>query len=221
MLERKLIAIGFVAIAIGFVAYMAASAQDESEDRQPPPKTPMMTHDKEPPPPMRDSDDPRSRRMDEWGPPSMPPPGVLPPGGPGGNMQPPMQPPMMRPPHDSMMENGPGGRPFPDWASLEKRDPEMFKLLKQEMDLERQTRYLVEDYRRASSSKRDDIKKQVMNLVDQQFEVRQQRRQLELKKFNEELQRLRDAIEHRNQARKQIVEKRVTELLGQEEDVSF
>jgi len=97
----------------------------------------------------------------------------------------------------------------------------MFKLLRQEMDLDRQTRALAEDYRQSPRPKRDDIKKQLEKLVDQQFEVRQQRRQLELKRLEEELQSLRDAMERRNKARKQIVEKRVTELLGQEEDVGF
>jgi len=111
--------------------------------------------------------------------------------------------------------------PYPDWTSLEKRDPDMFKVLKQEMDLERQTRELAGDYRQAAPAKRDEIKKQVEKLVGQQFEVRQQRRQLELKRFEEELQRLRDAIESRSKARKQIVEKRVAELLGQEEDMGF
>ena len=111
--------------------------------------------------------------------------------------------------------------PYQDWASMEKKDPEMFKILKQEIDLDHQTKDLVDDYRQAPASKRGDLKTQVEKLVDQQFEVRQQRRQLELKRFEEELQRLRDAIEKRSKARKQIVEKRVVELLGQEEDVGF
>ena len=97
----------------------------------------------------------------------------------------------------------------------------MFKLLRQEMDLDRQTRDLAGDYRQTPRAKRDDIKKQVEKLVDQQFEVRQQRRQLELKRLEEELQSLRDAIERRNKARKEIVEKRVSELLGQEQDIGF
>jgi hypothetical protein len=97
----------------------------------------------------------------------------------------------------------------------------MFKLLKQEMDLERRTRELADDYRQTPAAKRDEIKKQLAKLVDQQFDVRQQRRQLELKRLEEELKGLRDAIERRNKARQQIVEKRVTELLGPEEDGGF
>ena len=104
---------------------------------------------------------------------------------------------------------------------MEKNDPEMFKIVRQEMDLERQSRELVDSYRKAPRDKRDDIKKQVEKLVDQQFEVRQQRRQLELKRLEEELQHLRDAIEARNKSRKQLVERRVTEILGQDDDAGF
>ena len=111
--------------------------------------------------------------------------------------------------------------PFPDWKSLEKKDPELFKVLRTEMDLERQTRDAVRDYREADSAKREEIKKQVEKLVTQQFEVRQQRRQLELKRFETELQSVRDAIERRNKNRQQIIERRVAELLGQDEDTAF
>ena len=104
---------------------------------------------------------------------------------------------------------------------MEKKDPDMFKFLKQEMDLDRRTRDLTDDYRQAAPAKRGDIKSQIEKLVDQQFEVRQQRRQLEVKRLEEELQRLRDAIEKRNKARKQLVEKRVAELLGPDEDTGF
>jgi hypothetical protein len=113
---------------------------------------------------------------------------------------------------------GPG---FHDRASMEKSDPEMFKLFKEEMELDRKTRELVHHYRQASTAERDGIKKEIEKLVDQQFQVRQQHRQLGLKRFEEELQRLRSSIEKRNQSQKQIVEKRVAELLGQEEETGF
>ena len=100
------------------------------------------------------------------------------------------------------------------WKSA---DPEMFKILKQEMDLQRQTSDLANDYRQAAGSKRDEIKTQIEKLVDQQFEVRQQCRQLELNRFEEDLKRLRESIETRNKARKQVVQRRVAELLGQDD----
>jgi hypothetical protein len=155
----------------------------------------------------------------------MPPPGMMgegPMGGRGergafmGGRDQPMGPPGTRNP---LLGPGPFG--FRDRGSLEKSDPEMFKLFKEEMDLDRKTRELAHNYRQASTSQRDEIKKEIEKLVDQQFEVRQQHRQLGLKRFEEELQRLRNAIEQRNKARKQIVEKRVAELVGQEEEIGF
>lgn len=104
---------------------------------------------------------------------------------------------------------------------MEKNDPEMFKLLKQEADLDRQSRDLADDYRRAPPAKRDEIRKNVEKVVDSQFDVRQQRRQHELKRLEEELQRLRDSIAARNKARKELVEKRVAEILGPDEDAGF
>ena len=97
----------------------------------------------------------------------------------------------------------------------------MSRLVKEEMELYHQTHDLAREYRNASTSQREEIKKELQKLVDHEFEVRQQHRQLGLKRFENELQRLRNSIERRNQARKQIVEKRVAELLGQEEDLGF
>jgi hypothetical protein len=104
---------------------------------------------------------------------------------------------------------------------MEKKDPEMFKLVKQEMELDHQTRELARAFRGAAPAERDAIKKQITKLVDQQFDVRQQHRQLDLKRIAVELQRARDSIERRNKARKQIVESRVADLLGQAEDTGF
>jgi hypothetical protein len=116
---------------------------------------------------------------------------------------------------------GPPRWPHQDWESLEKNDPDMFKLLKQEDDLDRQTQELSMQYRRAPAAQRDGLKKQVEKVVGQQFEVRQERRQLELKRLEGELQRLREAIEKRTKSREQLVGKRVAELLGQDEDSGF
>jgi hypothetical protein len=58
-------------------------------------------------------------------------------------------------------------------------------------------------------------------LVNQHFDARQNRRQLEIKRLEEGLQRLRDAIAERNKARNEVVNKRVKELLGQADDLGF
>jgi hypothetical protein len=115
---------------------------------------------------------------------------------------------------------GPPRWPHQSWDALQKNDPEMYKLLRDDYDLERRTRELAIQYRRAPSQQRGAIKEGLQKTVSQHFEVRQQRRRLELKRLEEELKRLRDAIDRRNEARETIVGKRVSELLG-EDDVDF
>ena len=105
--------------------------------------------------------------------------------------------------------------------SLEESDPEMFKLVKADMDLERQTHHLAMQYRRASSDERPKLKEQLKELVAKQFDVRQERRALELKRIEARLQSLREAMERRLKARQKLVEQRVSDLVGQEEEPTF
>jgi len=97
----------------------------------------------------------------------------------------------------------------------------MAKLLQEDIDLDRQSRDLVLQYRKASSQERDKIKALVVETVNKHFDVRQQRRALELKRLEEELQRLRESVEHRAKARKELVEKRVSDLLGPADQTGF
>jgi hypothetical protein len=113
-------------------------------------------------------------------------------------------------------------RPFrPDWRLLEHRDPEMFRLYKAEEQLQRGTRELVNQYRRAGESQRETIRKSLSELVESHFDVRQQRRQITLKRLQEELTRLQSAISRREQARKQIVLKHISQMLGDDHDLDF
>ena len=106
-------------------------------------------------------------------------------------------------------------------AELRETDPEMFNLVKEEGDLERQLRDLSHQYRQASGDQRAKIKDLVEKTVNKHFEVRQQRRALELKRLEEELKRLHDSLDRREKARKELVEKRVSDLLGREDEAGF
>ena len=96
-------------------------------------------------------------------------------------------------------------------------DPEMVKLMRADMELELQSRELATQYHSASKEDREKIKTQIVELVNKQFDVRQQRRTLELKRMEDELKRLREALDRRTKARKELVEKRVSDLVGPEE----
>jgi len=126
-----------------------------------------------------------------------------------------------RGPHRPFSPSGPPRWPHHSWDALEKNDPEMYKLLQADFDLEVRERELVIQYRQAPIAQRAAVKQQLAELVDEQFGVRQERRLLELKRLEEELKRLRKAIDDRNEARKGLVGKRISQLLGEEDDLDF
>jgi hypothetical protein len=104
---------------------------------------------------------------------------------------------------------------------VEKIDPEMYKLIKAENDLDRRTHEAARDYRAAPQEQRAKLKGELTKLVTEQFQTRQQRRKLELTRFEEELKRLRDGMERREKNSQQIIDKRVSELLGEEPEAGF
>ena len=182
------------------------------------------------PPPDGGPDDGPPPPDDRGGPPGPPPDGG-PDGGPGH------RPP--RAPHDrngrpEPPPDGPGRGngepagppssarwPYNDPESMRTSDPEMYKLMKADEDLDRQSQDLAVQYRQAAPEKRKQIRQQIEQVVDKHFEARQARRSLELKRLKEELQSFQDAIDRRTKARKELVEKRISDLLGSEERPKF
>jgi hypothetical protein len=80
---------------------------------------------------------------------------------------------------------------------------------------------LAVQYRQASTADREKIKSQIAEVVGKHFDVRQQRRALELKRLEQQLKDLREAMDRRSKARKDIVERRVSELTGQPDEMGF
>ena len=104
---------------------------------------------------------------------------------------------------------------------MERNDPEISKLIRAENDLDRRTHELARDYRSGSEEQRTKLKGELKKLVSEQFETRQQRRKLELKRLEEELKRLRDGMERREKNSRQIIDKRVSDLLDEEAEAGF
>jgi hypothetical protein len=120
-------------------------------------------------------------------------------------------------PGPGMPGMGPGG--YGAWPAGD--DPEMQEVMKQDADLERQAHEMAEHVRQARGEERSKVKADLTKIVNTQFEVRQKRRQLQLKRMEEELQRLRDAISKRNDSRESIVENHIRELVGEPRDLDF
>jgi len=133
-------------------------------------------------------------------------------------------------PDGRMITTGPGPNgmafPLPDgkmnftaraiWVD----DPEMRRLLEQDAMFDHQSQELAEEYRHAPKDKLDEVKKKLEDVVSRQFDGRQERRSLELKQLEDQIKKIQASIDKRKAAKKQIVDRRVSEVLGQD-DTSF
>lgn len=156
-------------------------------------------------------------------------PGRPPRRGPGPFDAPPRRPPPPRqsdsPPSPVDFSGPPRvGGPFPGALhprSMEQEDPEMYALIKADDDLGMQSYGLAEQVRKATGDERTKLKQQLEDLLNKHFDVRQQRRQLQIKRMEEELKRLQEAVEKRSESREALVRQRIAELLGEQADLGF
>ncbi len=162
---------------------------------------------------------PRGDQGDRRGPPDgLGGPGGREPGGPGG--------PEGRGP-DGRGPDGLGGQPPGrfgppmDFESLKTHDPELYKAMQEDRDLERQTRDMAEHYHRTDMIGKANLKEKLAELVDKHFAVRQQLRTLEVKRLEQQVKQLRDRIDQREKDRKDIVGKHITELIGTDDAEHF
>jgi hypothetical protein len=114
-----------------------------------------------------------------------------------------------------------GGLRMGEYERLRREDPEMFALLNQDEVLEQQTLEMADKVRRATSDEREKLRMELSELVNKHFDVRQQRRELQLKRMEAELSRLREAIKQRNDTRDSIIKERMTELVGEAKGLGF
>jgi hypothetical protein len=235
---------GLTMLALFAVLASAALAQGPRppEDRPPPGEQPPPPRRAQPlddafppPPPEGRPGDPNRPPMGKGpkgphGGPGFPPPGDRPPpeggppGGPPGRPGPP-GPPGPHDPNRGPHFPPPGGAgygpPHGDLSRLEEDDPEMYALVVEDQKLERETQELAHAIRQAKAEDREKLKTELGVKVNQHFDCRQKRRELSLKRMEEELARLRDAIRARNETRDDVIKKRLAELVGPSADLEF
>lgn len=103
-----------------------------------------------------------------------------------------------------------------------KTHPEFKKLVEEELRLERQSRELVRQAKNEKDlQKKDVLREELRKVVEQHFVVKQERRLYELKLLEERIQELRIQIERRNERKDLIIERRMMDLIGTEEDLQF
>ena len=99
---------------------------------------------------------------------------------------------------------------------MKDRDPEMYQLMKSDQDIQHQSFELAQKFRNAPSDQKTAIKKELNAAVAKHFEVRQQRRELDLKRLEADLKRVQDSLKSRNEKKDQIIGQRMAQLLGEE-----
>jgi hypothetical protein len=227
--------------------FSTASAQD-SKPKDPPPEVKgERAPDRDPrgtgagPRPMRpgEPDGPRGprdggpppREGEPGGPRRGPGPGDRGPGGPGDRGFGPGPDGRGRPGMQGMRGFGPGMGPsgFPGGLGMGpggqgdffQDDPEMAALNRSDYDLDMQTQELSEKLRGAKKEDREKLKAEITETVTKHFDVRQKRRELQIKRMEDELKKLREAMTRRNESKEQIIKKRMAELIGNEDDLGF
>ncbi|MBN1911555.1 MAG: hypothetical protein JW818_17570 [Pirellulales bacterium] len=84
-----------------------------------------------------------------------------------------------------------------------------------------QSNELAERFRRSEGEERAKIRERLVQTVNKHFEVRQERREFELKQVEKEVERLRNAIKRRSEAREAIVERHIRRLTGEKDELEF
>jgi hypothetical protein len=104
----------------------------------------------------------------------------------------------------------------------QKPDPEMEQLLKKDAEMETQVQALVKQWHEQKDEKaRADLRTQVEKLSKEHFDLRQQRRELELSRLEAQLERVRTSIKKRAEVKDLIIQRRIARLLGEEDDLAF
>lgn len=97
----------------------------------------------------------------------------------------------------------------------------MYKLVVEDNRLDREAAALARRILAAKSPEREKLEGELAVVVNKHFDIRQQRRELSLARMEEELKRLREAIEERSKAREDIVHRRIAELIGSDSRLEF
>ncbi|MCU0645040.1 MAG: hypothetical protein MUC94_12360 [bacterium] len=104
---------------------------------------------------------------------------------------------------------------FERLEELKERDPERFEQKKKEQFLEQQSRQLAEKFRASKDEKeKAKIKSDLSIVLSELFDLREKDREEEMKLLNEKLETLKSVLNERKQKKKEIIDRRLQELIG-------
>ncbi|MBQ2620528.1 MAG: hypothetical protein IJF84_04255 [Thermoguttaceae bacterium] len=103
---------------------------------------------------------------------------------------------------------------FHDIEGMKKNDPERFKLLQADAEMDRKIKELVRQYKvETNDEKKDALRKEITELCTKHFDVRQQRRELDLARMKAWLNQMEQGIEKSRHNKDKIIEQRINSLL--------
>ncbi len=103
---------------------------------------------------------------------------------------------------------------FRDMSAMQQTDPELYKLVSADADLDREIKDLARQYKKSTDDKqKKELRKKVADLCAEHFEIRQKRRELELNRMKAWLASLEEGVKKSRENSSKIIEMRVNNLL--------
>jgi len=102
-------------------------------------------------------------------------------------------------------------------AELQQNDPEAFQRAMRERYLERDCEVMAETCRQTEGEEQQKLKAQLRTTLAQLFEIRQARLKQEVAELERETARMKERLAKREQHQQEIIDKRLRELLGEED----
>ena len=105
---------------------------------------------------------------------------------------------------------------FERLEDLKERDPERYEQKKKEQFLEQQSRQFAEKFRTSNDEKeKTKIKNDLLVVLSELFDLREKDREEEIKLLNEKLEQLKLVLAERKKKKKEIVDRRLQEMIGE------
>ena len=103
---------------------------------------------------------------------------------------------------------------FRDIENMKKNDPERFKLLQEDAEMDRKIKELVRQYKaETNAEQKEALRKEITELCAKHFDVRQKRRELDLARMKAWLNQMEQGVEKSRQNKDKIIDQRINSLL--------
>lgn len=104
---------------------------------------------------------------------------------------------------------------------LANRSREEAEVQRKMLEDESKVQKLLDSFRRSSKEEKENYRKQLVDIVEAQFDRKQQQQTKKLEEMQDQLQRIQDQLSRRAELRSQIVERRIAQLLGEPDELRW